>query len=308
MHGPLHEIGLIEVLQLLERGGRSGVLRVVGPDPSAPRTLRLREGRVVAVEPDADDAALSRALVRCHLQPEGSDADTGTLDLAEREAVRQRLARAALGTVMHWNRGRFDFSEGLVADGPLSWSADALVLALVEDESRRVELAEALDDWHAVPAFNDADVIAHGERIALEGLDWRILDAVDGQRDVAAIAARLGEALEEVGERIRVLEAAAILHLRPASAEPAPPPRESAATHGGSEDAILRLRDRTRRAPDDAEAWRALGLAEVGAGRFDLAIEAWTAWQRVAPERADDAAALILAARTMMEALRERHE
>jgi hypothetical protein len=56
-------------------------------------------------------------------------------------------------------------------------------------------------------------------------------------------------------------------------------------------------------APRDAEAWRILGLAEVGAGRFEQAIAAWQAWQQAAPDRRADADALIAAARTMMEAL-----
>lgn len=308
MHGPLHEIGLIEVLQLLERGGRSGVLRVSGPDPAAPRTLRLHEGRLVALEPDAGDAAVARALVRSHLQPPNDhEGDAHPVESAEREGVRERLARAALGAMLHWTRGRFDFSEGFTGPGPLSWSADALVLALVEDESRRVELAEALGAWRAVPMFAAPSTIEAGERVTLEPIDWRILDAIDGQRDVAAIAALLGEPLEDVGERIRGLEGAAILQLRPPSASHAsgPAPVAAATRH---DDAVDRWRERVRRAPDDADAWRSLGLAEVGAGHFDRAIEAWTAWQRAAPERADDAAALILAARTMMEALRERHD
>lgn len=307
MHGPLSEIGLIEVLQLLERGQRSGVLRVTGPDASSPRTLRLRHGRVVALEPEAGDVAVKRALVRSHLQPAGDhDGDAGPVDRGEREAIRQRLARAALGAMLHWSRGRFDFSEGPTADGPLSWSADALVLALVEDESRRVELAEEFADWHAVPEFAPVEAIAAGERLELEPTDWRILDAVDGLRDVAAVAALLGEPLEDVGARIQALRAAAILQLRPASATAAP--ASASVAERRHDDSIARLRERVQRAPADAEAWRALGLAEVGAGHFDRAIEAWVAWQRAAPERADDAAALILAARTMMEALRESHD
>jgi len=306
MHGPLDEIGLIEVLQLLERGGRSGILRVSGPDPAMPRTMRIHEGRVVALDPDASEAALSRALVRRHLAlPD--DRDGTSIDPAVRDMVRQRLAQRALGTMLHWTRGRFDFSEGRTAPGPLDWSADALVLALVEDESRRVALAEALDDWHMVPEFEAPAVIAEGDRVTLDPLDWRILDATDGNRDVAAIAARLEEPLEDVGDHIRGLQAAAILQLRPA-ARGSQSPSVEAPGQGRHDDAVGRLRQRVAREPDDAEGWRALGLAEVGAGRFDLAIEAWSTWQRAAPERADDAAMLILAARTMMEALRDSDE
>ncbi len=303
MHGPLNEIGLIEVLQLLERGGRSGVLRVSGPDPASPRILRIHRGRVVAIDPDAGDSSLGRALVRRHLVS-ADDRDSPALSGEAREAVRQRLARNALGMMLHWTRGRFDFSEGVTEAGPLDWSADALVLSLVEDESRRVALAETLEDWHVVPGFVTPTVLGEGERVRLDPFDWRILEAIDGVRNVAALAAFLDEPLEEVGDRIQALAAAAILQLDPAvRGSDAPSPR-------GADDArydasVRRLRDRVEHRPDDAEGWRTLGLAEVGAGRFDRAIEAWSTWQRVAPERADDAAMLILAARTMMEALRD---
>ncbi len=260
MHGPLDEIGLIEVLQLLERGGRSGILRVSGPDSAMPRTMQIHQGRVVALDPDAGEAALSRALVRRHLVlPD--DRDGSTVDPATREGVRQRLAQRALGTMLHWTRGRFDFSEGRTAPGPLDWSADALVLTLVEDESRRVALAEALDDWHAVPEFEAASVVAEGDRVALDPLDWRILDAADGSRDVGAIAALLEEPLEDVGDRIRALQAAAILQLRPAGHGSKPPSIE-APGQGPHDEAVRRLRERVAQG-----SRRRRGMACPGTGR-----------------------------------------
>jgi tetratricopeptide (TPR) repeat protein len=300
MHGPLHEISLIEVLQLLGRGHRSGVLRVVGPDPDAPRILHLHRGQVAAVEPDAGDAALDHALRHRHLL--ASDDSITAVPLADREQLREQLARSTIEAMMHWPRGRFDFTEGPTTAGPLAWTADLLVLALVDDESRRVELGEQLHQWHGVVGFAPVEALGAGERVSLEGTDWRILDAVDGVRNVAAIAAVLDEPLELVGARIRALETAAILQVHP----PAPDVTTSArmALASGEYDAAAtQLRQRVQHAPRDAEAWRTLGLAEVGAGRFEQAVDAWRAWQQAAPERRAEADALIDAARTMMEAL-----
>ena len=305
MHGPLSEISLIEVLQLLERGRRSGVLRVVGPDPGDPRTVKIHRGKVSAVHPDADDHAIDRALVRRHLAP--PEEAEGALSPAERERLRERLARTALEAMMHWNRGRFDFTETDTESGPLTWSADALVMALVDDESRRVELGEGFHEWHAIPVFQPAETVARGETLTLAALDWRILDAIDGQRDVAAISATLDEPLEDVGARIRELMAGAILHLLPPATDGTAEARQ-AIDAGRYDEAADRSRLRLEVAPHDAEAWRTLGLAEVGAGRFEGAVEAWTAWRRVAPERAAEADALIVAARTMMEALLDHRE
>lgn len=305
MHGPLNEISLIEVLQLLERGRRSGVLRVVGPDPDEPRTVQIHRGLVSAVEPDANDDAINRALVRRHLAP--PDEADGALSPAERQRLRERVARTALEGMMHWNRGRFDFTEADTSAGPLAWSADALVMALVDDESRRVELGEELHEWHAIPAFLTPETVAAGAPVTLAALDWRILDAVDGLRDVAAISAALDEPLEDVGARIRELVAGAILQLLPPATDGTAEARQ-AIDAGRYDEATARLRVRLTAAPQDAEAWRTLGLAEVGAGRFEGAVEAWMSWRRVAPERASEADALIVAARTMMEALLDHRE
>lgn len=305
MHGPLHEISLIEVLQLLERGRRSGVLRVVGPDPDTPRTVHLHRGHVAAVEPDAGDAALDRAILRRHLA--AADDPATALPVGEREMLRERLARTALEAMMRWPRGRFDFTEAATHPGPLGWSADALVLALVDDESRRVELGESLHGWHAIVAFPAPDALGRGGSFPFEGIDWRILDLVDGTRHVAAIAAALDEPLEIVGARIRALAAATILHVHPPAADDTMEAQVSLKS-GQYEDAVTHLRSRVALAPHDAEAWRTLGLAEVGAGRFAEAIAAWEAWQRAAPERQAEATALINAAGTMMEALHDHRE
>jgi Flp pilus assembly protein TadD len=162
-------------------------------------------------------------------------------------------------------------------------------------------------EWHAVPVFLAPELVAAGGPLSLTALDWRILDVVDGSRDVAAIGATLDEPLEEVGARIRELVAGAILQLHAPTADGTAAARQ-AIEAGRYEEAAERLRSRLTSAPHDAEAWRTLGLAEVGAGRFESAVEAWGSWRRVAPERATEADALIVAARTMMEALQDHRE
>lgn len=307
MHGPLSEIGLVEVLQLLERGARSGVLRVEGPDPTAPRVLGLHAGRIVAIDPDTSDRALSRALtVRAMIPPDGLS-DERWLDRAQREAFRERLAARTLGMMLHWSRGRFDFEEGPVGQGPLALSIDALLLEAVGREGQRVELSGTLRDFHAVPDWVEAEVMAQGTPPELTPLDWRILDAVDGLRDVAALAATLDEPLEEVAERVLALQAATILELRAAPHDVEVEAR-AAIEAGRYEEAIVLLRARVAAMPADGSAWRALGLAEIGAGRFDRAIDAWDSWRRLDPAHTAEATALSGAARTMLEALHDGRE
>lgn len=310
LHGPLHEIGLVEVLQLLERGARTGRLRVVGPDPMVPRVIALRQGRIVGVSPDADEAAVARGLVRRHLAVAGDDAADGPQGVAGpvHATLRESLARRILVTMLTWTRGRFDFSEDPTAAGHLDWSPDALLLDVVRREGLRLDLAGALGGFDRVPSFaREASSDPPPSPVRLDALDWRVLDAVDGVRDIAELSAVLDEPLEEVAERLRDLVAAAILDMHAPAADVATQAR-AAMEAGRHTEAIEPLQARLATAPGDGEAWRLLGLAEVGAGRFARAIEAWEAWAAADPRRANEATALVRAAHTMLEALQESRD
>lgn len=304
LHGPLHEIGLVEVLQLLERGARTGRLRVVGPDPTVPRVIAMRQGRIVGVSPDADEAAVARGLVRRHLAVAADDAADGpqAVSAAVHAALRESLARRVLATMLTWTRGRFDFSEDPDASGHLEWSPDALLLDVVRREGVRLDLAEALGGFDRIPCFVGAPLRDPPPQLArLDAMDWRVLDAVDGVRDIADLAAVLDEPIEEVAERLRDLVAAAILDMREPPTDVATQAR-AAIEAGRHAEAIPPLQTRLATAPGDGEAWRLLGLAEVGVGRFAKAIEAWEAWATADPRRASEATALVRAAHTMLEA------
>lgn len=310
LHGPLHEIGLVEVLQLLERGARTGRLRVVGPDPSVPRVVAIRRGRIVGLAPDAEEAAVTRTLVRRHLAVAADDAADGPEAVAGtvRTAVREGLARRTLAAMLGWTRGRFDFTEDTTVTGELDWSPDALLLDVVRREGLRLDLAEALGGFDHVPRFRlDGEPAASLDPVQLDATDWRLLDAVDGVRDIAAIAAVLDEPLEDVAERLRHLVATAILDLQDPPRDVATQAR-TAIEAGRHAEAIPPLQARLAVVPGDGEAWRLLGLAEVGAGRFARAIEAWEAWATADPRRADEATALVRAAHTMLEALQESRD
>lgn len=308
MHGPLSEIGLIEVLQLLERGRRSGILHVTGGLPEHMSSVRLAAGAIVAVDPDAGDDALRSALVARYLVSDSeSQSDPGLLTRDDAVALREELALHALGAMLHWRAGRFDFRSTGSVGGPLSISPDTLVFRLVESETRRVELSETTAGFRLIPVFAPPETIARGDPPALTPRDWRVLDVVDGTRDIAGIAAVLGEPLDDVAARVQWLHAAAILDLSQPGPDLAVVAR-SAIEAGRYHEAAQLLQVRVAADPADADAWRVLGLAEVGAGRFERAIEAWQSWRASDPEHARDAVELMQAARTMVEALRESRD
>src|SRR5579862_6481393 len=222
MHGPLSEIGLIEVLQLLERGRRSGVLRVTGADADEPRHLRLAEGAIVALEPDAGDAATRAALVQRFLVSHAdAESDHGILSREPAMEVRCEIAVQALSDMLHWRRGRFDFEAAPVEGGPLSLSPESMVFRMVASESRRLDLGESMADFLAVPEFASSELLTLGPIPQLTPRDWRLLDLVDGERNVATIAAAMHEPLEDIAACIQSLVATTILELRQPVPDPA---------------------------------------------------------------------------------------
>lgn len=301
MHGPLHEIGLLDILQLLERGRQSGELLVFGPDSTKPQKLRIRLGKVISVEPGADDQTLRRALLsRSLVAEDGCGPPRWRV-----EQLRQQLAYLCLEQMVRWQSGEFDFNESEQVPGPLELSAEWLSRNLVARELDREELDCRLDGFGLIPDFPGQT----DDRILppLDSLAWRVLDAVDGLRSVQAIAERLDEPIEDVAHRIELLLAETIL-VRRSTAAAVDLTARAALAAGRHEEAIDQLRCRIASVADDGEAWRLLGLAQVCAGRFDQAVAAWTSWQSLAGPRAAEADLLIDAARTMLEAMRDHRD
>lgn len=302
MHGPLDEIGLVEVLQLLARGERNGVLQVTGGDVLDVHEIHLAKGVIVGIHPDADDERTHAALVRQCLIAADDPRDDETMTSPLARAMRLRLAVQALAAMVRWRSGRFDFVTA-TATGPLALAPDRVLFDLVDLESRRVELAEVTDEFRAVPVYLPAESVERGEPVQLSAMEWRLLQLVDGRRDLRTLAAFLDASVEDVASSVLRLQGAAILEVH----RPSVPAwsAEAALASGHYVDAAERLRVRLAETPDDAAAWRALGLAEIGAGRFADAIDAWQHWQDRDPDHAGDAVTLVQAARTMVEALRE---
>ncbi len=298
MHGPLNEIGLVEVLQLLERGKRSGRLMVIGGQHDEHRTITIGGGRIVDLMPLTEADLLLHLAIRA-LVP------AGTVRAAPEllETARQELATSMLIEMLTWSTGRFDFTAGKVDCGPLDVAPAALMMQLVAGESARTEMAEAVAGYAAVPRFASPREIAGGAPLVLDNLDWRIIDRVDGRRDIAGLAQDIREPAETVARAALRLAAAAIIHLDTPTGDPIALAR-AALDQGEVAAAIGILAERVAAAPQDGEAWRWLGFAEVRMGRIDRASAAWQAWVNTSPVHHFEAAPLLAAAETMMAALR----
>ncbi len=216
IEGPLRDLAVHDVFQLLDLGRKSGAL-VIGSE------LRNNEGRVWF-----EDGCVVYACIRSNPHPLGSllvrtgritDGDHALARAMQRERgdrrrlgeilvdigaisrheleqqVRQQVEAVAF-ELLSWDEGFFRFDE---SGGDLS-SADATVR--IPTESLLMEAARRIDEWSRirervphldlVPRLSGPDGGAM-PRLDLLPTEWRMLTLIDGQRSLRGIAEEIGE-------------------------------------------------------------------------------------------------------------------
>jgi hypothetical protein len=166
LEGSLRELALSDVLQLLELGRRTGVLRVDDEARGLSGDVALADGAVTGAR------------------------------LGTRAATREADVQAIVCALLEARVGRFAFVPGLdSADDARARTP----VRRVRVEAILVEAARRADEWArladlvphpaAVPTLTDAGATAP---VALDARQWALLAEVDGARDVVALAAALG--------------------------------------------------------------------------------------------------------------------
>src|SRR3954465_2926298 len=250
IEGPLRELGIHDVFQLLDLSRKTGALR-------APSDLRDDEGVVLF-----DGGRVIHASVRSHptsieriLRQAGkvSDADlavaaagapergegrgdrlvrAGVITQRELERQLRQAIESVVFELLSWQEGFFSFEERAVADVPL----DARIR--ISTESLLMEGARRIDEWSRiadkVPSLSVVPMLAAVEDDRASVLDllpheWEVLMMIDGLRDLRAIAGALGRSEFEIAKIAYGLVSTGVVMLRP-SERPSMP--NLAAIHG----------------------------------------------------------------------------
>jgi hypothetical protein len=176
IEGPLDELGLQEVFQLLDLSRKTGMLRV---------TSRMRddEGHVYF------DAG---RVVQANLRSKPvTPVDAASVSDRELERRLRAQIEAAVYELMGWREGRFRFEEGDLADVPPDTRVKIATESLLMESARRIDewsrLADKIPDLRVVPVL--AEVASdHESQLDLLPHEWEVLSLIDGQRDLRAIA------------------------------------------------------------------------------------------------------------------------
>lgn len=301
IEGPLRELGIHDVFQLLDLSRKTGRLRVTSVLRNNEGTVFFREGRVINAFIRSNPHPLGALLVRAGKLTEADLARARNAQLIPGETRRLGEIMVSLGMItrrdlerhvrkqievvvfelLSWQEGFFSFSEeelpGDGADGVTSVTTESLLM----------EGARRLDEWalvrQRVPHLGLVPALApldsdHAPHLELLPGEWEVLAAIDGTADIRNLAAALERTEFDVAKVIFGLITTGIVVCR----EPAAPPpvrgRESLlieardALHAERHDVALALaREAVREDQTSAEACTILARVLVRIGRDDEA-------------------------------------
>jgi hypothetical protein len=310
LEGPLKEFHIQDVFQLLDLGRKTGVLRVTSELRQTAASVSFQNGGVIAATLGKNPQRFGARLVRLNkisardldralaLQEKGDTRRLGDIlvslgAISRRELDRQLKTQIeeTILDLLGWTEGHFRFEEGA--------GSEALVETPVRipTEGLLMESARRLDEWsriestvphlHVVPRLPPPDSAATG-KLDLVPFEWEVLAAVDGQRDLHALADTLGRSEFDVARTIYALAAAGVVVLDMGSAP------ENGRDHGSSlapvrealgrgefEKAAKAVQEVLRSDPLMPEARRLFGLCQAALGRFRGAAETWKGWSRL---------------------------
>src|SRR5690348_12905763 len=236
IEGPLRELGIHDVFQLLDLSRKTGALRVTSELRHNAGTIFFEDGAIVFAQIRSNPHPLGAMLLRTgkiaeadleqarDRQQRGGDSRRLGQILVEMGALSTReLARQVrfqieevVFEVMGWREGYFSFAEGPLTDVP----AEAAVR--IPTEAILMEGARRIDEWSRIegriPHLGVVPVLSPATEGGTGALDllppeWEVLALIDATRDIRAIAAELGRSEFDVAKILFGLESAGVISL-----------------------------------------------------------------------------------------------
>ena len=306
IEGPLRELALTDVFQLLDLSRKTGVLSIA-PEGGRqrPALVRFDRGAVTGAELGQAHERLGHLLLRAgkvteaqiaaarRTQQVGPGRALGTIlveqGIVTEDDVRRQLRfqiQEIVFELIQWKDGYFRFEEGPPHTG-------GGVTVRVSTESLLMEAARRVDEWSTletkVPHMGVIPVFVadspDGPTLDLHPTEWEVLAEIDGTRTLKAIATALGRADFDVAKIAFGLVSTGVVDIRdepaeaPSSATPMERPLRDAlgeaqlALADGAADRARRVLDDLARAhPDRPEVYTLLAEAQQRLGRWGEAV------------------------------------
>lgn len=303
IEGPLRELALSDVFQLLDLSRKTGVLTIRNEARQRPAIVRFDRGAVVSAALGEDHERIGHLLLRA-----------GKVTEAQIEQARARQSRApgrplgeilveqgvvsaqevrrqlrfqieeAIFALVQWKDGYFRFEEGPpVQNGGVG--------VRVPTESLLMEAARRVDEWstleNKIPNMGVIPALVSdspdGPTLDLHPSEWEVLAEIDGKRTLKEIATQLGRAEFEVAKIVYGLVTTGIVEILEEPAENGAAAMERPLRDGlgeaklalsdGHADRARRLLDELSHAhADQPEVWLLLATAQRRLGRWTEAV------------------------------------
>ena len=243
IQGPLRELGIHDVFQLLDLGRKTGMLRISSALRQNEGTIWFHDAAVVAAAIQSNPHPLGTALLRAGkireedltraraIQEQGDGRRIGELLVAlgaisERELKAQVRAHIdeVVFTMLGWSEGYFVFEECDPEVIPRETDLRISVEHLLLEGARRIDewsrIQSRITHLGVVPRLAPP-VSEEPGSLSLTPFEWRVLAAADGERDVQSIAVSLGEPEFDVARALFGLASAQVVALRDPALEAA---------------------------------------------------------------------------------------
>ena len=262
IEGPLSELGLPEVFQLLELSRKTGVLRVVSRARDDEGRVYFDSGRVVQATLQSKPAsAVDRA------------------DISDREFERRVRPQieVAVFELMSWREGSFSFEERSLADVPPATRVSIATESLIMEGARRIDewsrIADKIPHMRVVPVLAEVEE-GHESQLDLLPHEWAVLSLIDGERDLGAIAQLHSGGEFQIAKIVYGLLTTGVVEFKPF---------ERQAIGSPSNGAPLPISEETPENPEIMAAFRQ-GFAAARSGDFATARRSLERFLELAPD------------------------
>ena len=236
IEGPLRELGIHDVFQLLDLSRKTGALSVVSALRDNQGTVFFDGGAVVFATIRSNPHRLGDMLVRAGkiseadldrartIQEKGDSRRLGAILLETGAVTPKELERhvrlhieEVVFELMSWREGYFSFEERAIEDAPSEASVR------ISTESLLMEGARRIDEWSRiegkVPHVGVVPVLAplradHPSLLDLLPNEWQVLSEIDGARDIREIALSLGQSDFDIAKVVYGMVTTGVIELR----------------------------------------------------------------------------------------------
>jgi hypothetical protein len=274
IEGPLKELGIHDVFHLLDLGSETGELTVTSRLRRNEGTIYFEEGAVVHAVIGSNPHPLGEVLLRAGrigeadlqrargMQHRGDSrrlgeilVDIGALSQEDLDRYVQQQIAEVVFEIMSWREGYFTFLDGALEGLPVEAKVRLPGSSLLLEAARRIEewsrIAAKIPHLGLVPELAPPTRAETG-RLELLSIEWEILAAADGERDLRDISTAVRRSEFDVARAVFGLASAGVLVL-----EERPSPDGVEQPIGGSLEDVIEQIERALEEGDldAAERW-----------------------------------------------------